>query len=185
MDKAARCTGRRSGNGRQLPVSYPGEPTFLATEQLAELWCVSAMSVYRQVHQGSLPAIRIGDPDKGRLVIPTEAVEPYRSSPPTAPLRPYHRLGAAARFLGVSYGHLQREVQAGRFPGVRIRSLWLVPNPAINAMVQAAIECGGQVLASDFGDWSDRTTHATPPGRAGEPTIGPAACVGHNQPAVS
>jgi hypothetical protein len=176
MDKAVRCTGRRLGNRRQSPVAYPGEPTFLAAEQLAELWCVSGVSVYRQVHDGCLPAIRIGDPDKGRLVIPSQAVEP---SHPAPSVRPYHRLGAAARFFGVSYGHLQREVQAGRFPGVRLRSMWLVPNMAIDAMVQAALECGGLVLASEFGDWSDRTA------QDGQSTTGSAAVVGHNQPAVS
>jgi hypothetical protein len=180
MDKAVRCTGSRSGSRRLAPIAYLGEPAFLAAEQLAERWCVSVVSVYRQVHDGSLPAIRIGDPDKGRLVIPSQAVEPTQS---VSPARPYHRLGAAARFFGVSYGHLQREVLAGRFPGVRLRSLWLVPNLAIDAMVQAALECGGLVLASEFGDWSDRTVESMPSDV--ESTTGSVARVGPNQPAVS
>jgi hypothetical protein len=185
IGRAGRCTSRRTITGPKLPVAFPGEPVFFAAEQVAELWSVSAMSVYRQVHEGSLPAIRIGDPDKGRLVIPAQAVQPQRSDKPAPSARAYHRLGAAARFFGVSYGHLHREVQAQRFPAVRVRSMWLVPNPAIDAMVQAALDLGGLVQARDFGDWHGRIVQDTHPGQDTHSITSAGGFPVRNRPAVS
>lgn len=175
-----RCTARHTRHTRLLPAAHPGEPIFLAVEQLAELWCVSVVSVYREVHAGALPAIRIGDQDKGRLVIPAQAIEHYQQAAAAVSPRPYHRLGATARFLGVSYGHLLREVRADRFPAVRLRSLWLVPTPAIDVMVQAALDRGGLVLARDFHDWPTPTITGQPATAAW-----PADVIGRDQPAVS
>jgi hypothetical protein len=184
---AGRCTGRRATHGPLVPVAFPGEPVFFAVEQVADLWSVSAMSIYRQVHEGSLPAIRVGDPDKGRLVIPAQAVDPDRlvGAPPA---RAYYRLGAAARFFGVSYGHLHREVQARRFPAVRVRSIWLVPTPAIDAMIHAALDLGGLVHARDFGDWhvrSVRTAEDTHPALDTHSTTQTVSFPPRNRPAVS
>jgi hypothetical protein len=173
MDRAS-CLGRRPETGR-LPVAHPGEPVFLVAEQLAELWSVSVGSVYREVHASALAAIRIGDPGKGRLLIPAQAIEPYRSTAQAVPARPYHRLGAAARFFGISYGHLLREIRADRFPAVRIRSMWLVPTPAIDVMIRTALDRGGIVLARDFGEWGHRD-----PDQAAQP-----AAASRDQPAVS
>lgn len=157
---------------RVLPAAHPGEPRFYVAEQLSQLWRVSVMSVYRQVHDNCLPAIRIGSPDKGRLIIPAQAVDSTGSAGSDELAPPYHRLASAARFCGVSYGHLHREIQGGRFPGVRIRSVWLVPTAAIEGMVQAALDCNGEILASEFGDWAPNETpdDGLPPSPAPPPT---------------
>jgi hypothetical protein len=127
------------------------------------------MSVYRQVREARLPALRIGDPDKGRLIIPAQAVQPDVPDAIGEQDTPYYRLAAAARFFGVSYGHLHREVQGGRFPGMRLRTVWLIPAAAIDAMVREAIDRNGVVLASEFGDWAASNTAPVPRGM-------PAAC---------
>lgn len=184
MDKSG-CIHRHTDHSRLLPVAYPGEPVFLAAEQLGELWGVSVVSVYREVHAGALSAIRIGDPDKGRLVIPAQAIEPYVSRASARPARMYHRLAATARFLGVSYGHLHREVQANHFPAVRIRSMWLVPNSAIDAMVHTALERGGVLLARDFAERSGQITDEVPADEDDASPITPITVGGSSQPAVS
>lgn len=38
----------------------PGESTFLTVAEVAEMMRVSKMTVYRLVHSGELPAVRVG-----------------------------------------------------------------------------------------------------------------------------
>lgn len=55
---------------RSAPLS--GEvPRFYSVAQVAAMLGTSAMTVYRAIHDGEFPAIRI----RGRLIVPARAVE--------------------------------------------------------------------------------------------------------------
>lgn len=44
----------------ELPQGTQGTPRFLTVAEVADLMRVSRMTVYRMVHSGQLPAIRMG-----------------------------------------------------------------------------------------------------------------------------
>ncbi|AZN29970.1 DNA-binding protein [Flaviflexus salsibiostraticola] len=49
----------------------PSAPQFMTVAEVAELARVSRMTVYRMVHAGDLPAVRVGNSYR----VPTEAVD--------------------------------------------------------------------------------------------------------------
>ncbi|AZQ77180.1 MAG: helix-turn-helix domain-containing protein [Flaviflexus sp.] len=49
----------------------PSAPQFMTVAEVAELARVSRMTVYRMVHSGDLPAVRVGNSYR----VPTEAVD--------------------------------------------------------------------------------------------------------------
>lgn len=61
------------GSGGQLPASGAG---FLTVAEVADLVRVSRMTVYRMVHSGELPAVRVGKSFR----VPREAVAAYLSN---------------------------------------------------------------------------------------------------------
>ena len=52
--------GRRDTGSRQLPTIQPARTQFLTVAEVAQLMRVSKMTVYRLVHNGELPAVRVG-----------------------------------------------------------------------------------------------------------------------------
>lgn len=52
-------------------MAQPSAPRFLTVAEVAEMARVSKMTVYRMVHAGELPAIRVGKSFR----VPMEAVE--------------------------------------------------------------------------------------------------------------
>jgi excisionase family DNA binding protein len=56
-DSAAGKSARESGSGDSQPV---GRTQFLTVAEVAALMRVSKMTVYRLVHNGELPAVRVG-----------------------------------------------------------------------------------------------------------------------------
>ncbi|WP_182355184.1 helix-turn-helix domain-containing protein [Flaviflexus huanghaiensis] len=49
----------------------PSAPQFMTVAEVAELARVSRMTVYRMIHAGDLPAVRVGNSYR----VPTEAVD--------------------------------------------------------------------------------------------------------------
>src|SRR5690606_41877628 len=62
-----RCSGRSS------MATQPAQPRFLTVAEVAEQMRVSNMTVYRILHSGELPAIRVGRSFR----VPAEALEKY------------------------------------------------------------------------------------------------------------
>ena len=79
MTAAEHLTWRRDRDGILRAVSpaprpKPEQPpAFLTVNEVAARWRVSRMSIYRLIHDGELPHVRIGSAFR----IPTEAVENY------------------------------------------------------------------------------------------------------------
>jgi excisionase family DNA binding protein len=48
-----------------------GSPTFYSVSQVARMFGMSAMTLYRAIEQGQFPAMRI----RGRLIIPARAID--------------------------------------------------------------------------------------------------------------
>jgi excisionase family DNA binding protein len=51
--------------------SAPGAPQFYSVAQVARLFGMSSMTVYRAISAGEFPAVRI----RGRLIVPARAVD--------------------------------------------------------------------------------------------------------------
>ena len=67
---ASKAAARKTG-----PVSGPGrtEVTFLTVAEVAAMMRVSKMTVYRMVHAGEMPAVRVGRSFR----VPEQAVHDY------------------------------------------------------------------------------------------------------------
>ena len=57
-------------------ATQPAQPRFLTVAEVAEQMRVSNMTVYRLLHSGELPAIRVGRSFR----VPAEALESYFST---------------------------------------------------------------------------------------------------------
>ncbi|WP_436501822.1 helix-turn-helix domain-containing protein [Actinokineospora sp. HUAS TT18] len=66
------------------------------------------------------------------------------------PPGPFLSVSEAADLMRVSPMSLYREIAAGRFPAVRIRSRLIVPARALSEMETAALETGGVVDPSKW-----------------------------------
>jgi len=65
--------GSATGHGRARgveDVSQPS-PTFYSVAETARLFGMSEMTLYRAIHAGQFPAVRI----RGRLIVPARAIE--------------------------------------------------------------------------------------------------------------
>ncbi|WP_328796089.1 helix-turn-helix domain-containing protein [Halosaccharopolyspora lacisalsi] len=62
----------------------------------------------------------------------------------------FYNVAQVARMFQMSTMTLYRAIAAGEFPAVRIRGRLIVPAKAIDEMVEAAYEHGGEVDAADF-----------------------------------
>jgi excisionase family DNA binding protein len=70
---------------------------------------------------------------------------------PGSPAAPrFFSVADAARLLGVSSMTLYRQIEAGQFPAIRIRSRLVVPAKAIDDMSAAAVAEQTVVDAADF-----------------------------------
>lgn len=97
--------GRSRVVGRKRPVSLPGEPRLYDVTQASEALRVSEMTVYRDIRDGRLAAIRVTPGQRGRLVIPAQAIEEPAESADVAgvmPVRRYFKVSEVARFCGVA-----------------------------------------------------------------------------------
>ena len=54
----------------------------------------------------------------------------------------FYTVAQAAALLGLSAPTLYREIRAGRFPAIRVRSRYVIPAKAVDAIEQAALEGG-------------------------------------------
>lgn len=72
----------------------------------------------------------------------------------------FYSVGEAATLLKTSRMTLYREIDARKFPAIRIRGRIVVPARAIDAMEEAALSQHSVVLAEDFVD--PATTHSYP-----------------------
>lgn len=54
----------------------------------------------------------------------------------------FFTVAEAAALLGLSAPTLYREIRAGRFPAIRVRSRYVIPAKAVDAIEQAALEGG-------------------------------------------
>lgn len=59
-----------SGRGQRLAASAQ-PPTFFSVAQVADMFGISAMTLYRAISAGQFPAIRV----RGRLFVPARAVD--------------------------------------------------------------------------------------------------------------
>ncbi|CRK59302.1 hypothetical protein [Alloactinosynnema sp. L-07] len=66
------------------------------------------------------------------------------------PPRPFLSVSEAAELMRVSPMSLYREIAAGRFPAVRIRSRLVVPARALSDMETAALKSGAVVDAAEW-----------------------------------
>jgi excisionase family DNA binding protein len=60
----------------------PGRPRYLTVEEVAEVMRVSKMTVYRLLHSGELPGVRVGRSFR----VPQDALDAYLRSSATVPL---------------------------------------------------------------------------------------------------
>lgn len=62
----------------------------------------------------------------------------------------WYSVAETARMFGVSPNTLYREIEAGQFPAVKIRSRWVIPAKAIDQMENAAIAEQAPIHAADY-----------------------------------
>ncbi len=68
---------------RELTMSQEsGRPRYLTVEEVADVMRVSKMTVYRLLHSGEMPGVRVGRSFR----VPQDALEAYLRSSATAPL---------------------------------------------------------------------------------------------------
>ena len=60
----------------------PGRPRYLTVEEVAGVMRVSKMTVYRLLHSGDLPGVRVGRSFR----VPQDALESYLRSSATVPM---------------------------------------------------------------------------------------------------
>ena len=73
-----------------------------------------------------------------------------RHQPETEAPRSFYSVAETARMFGMSDMTLYRAIHDGEFPAVRIRGRLIVPALAIEEMVAAALNTGGEVEAADW-----------------------------------
>ena len=138
---------------RKRPESLPDEPRFYDVAQASELLRVSEMTVYRDIRDGRLPAIRVTPGLRGRLVIPAQAIEEPPDTDEAAESnrkQRYFKVAEVSRFFGVGTETLRGAIRDGEFPGVWVRKCLLVPAKAINEMVATALKRNSEVNAADW-----------------------------------
>lgn len=150
-------------------------PRFLEPSDVVELIggeTTSLTTLYRELNGGMFPAIRI----RYRWIVPSRAVvaleraaQEFRQvteadwdygwdsdfagvvdregGVPVAGR--FLKLPAAARLLTTSVATLKRDIAEGKFPAVKLRSRWVVPTAAIDAMERAALSGWTFVEAAD------------------------------------
>jgi excisionase family DNA binding protein len=121
---------------------------FLTVREVARLLGVSAMTVYRMISDGQLPALRL----RSRSVVPAAAAFDLVGG--SMLLIPHDPLGSAcldvavvARILRVSKATIYRLVQDGELWAVRLRGRVIVPGNVIDKM--AAAHCRPDALVLD------------------------------------
>lgn len=62
----------------------------------------------------------------------------------------FYGVEQAAGVFGVSSMTLYRAIAAGQFPAVRVRTRWVVPVRAVEAMISAAVDGWAPVDAADW-----------------------------------
>jgi hypothetical protein len=150
-------------------------PRFMEPSDVVELIggeTTSLTTLYRELNGGMFPAIRI----RYRWIVPARAVVAleraaqefrqvteadwdhgwdsglagvvgHEGGIPVA--GKFLKLPAAARLLTTSVATLKRDIAEGKFPAIKLRSRWVVPTAAIDAMERAALAGWTFVEAAD------------------------------------
>jgi len=118
-------------------TEFPGVRLAVPIDEAAPLLDVSYNTLWRAVRENQFAGVRIRD----RIVIPLAAFGELQGPPPqwqaTASLAV--GLRSTARLIGVSYNTLWRASSESQFPTMRIRSRVLVPRPALDSLLDAAV----------------------------------------------
>ncbi|WP_194894692.1 hypothetical protein [Catenulispora pinisilvae] len=127
-------------------TDFPGARLAVPIDEAAPLLDVSYNTLWRAVRENQFAGVRIRD----RIVIPIAALGDLRVSPShkreTASLA--IGLRNTAKLIGVSYNTLWRASAEGQFPMTRIRSRVLVPRPALDSLLDAAVASAALIDAA-------------------------------------
>lgn len=140
------ATLARTSAADDAVTTFPGGRLAVPIDEAASLLDISYNTLWRAVRENQFAGVRIHD----RIVVPLAALNSLQCSPPqeTDTVSLAVGLRSMATLIGVSYNTLWRASAEGQFPTMRIRSRVLVPRPALDSLLDAAVTRAGLVNAA-------------------------------------